>query len=161
MPYEQRERRRCSRPEAVKLTKAVRGGRPVSTSRLIPMSREALERIIETATSAPSGKNRQNWRIFVIRGRCATASRRSRGDSSPSTSLLREYYEDKVVEFTRGFFRDFGGAPVVLCLLYGEDRGRPVRRSSVRRRGRAKCSAGLCGRGPARLLDDRAGAFRR
>ena len=28
--------------------------------------------------------------------------------------LLREYYQEKVVEFTRGFFRDFGGAPVVL-----------------------------------------------
>ena len=79
------------------------------------VSREALERVVEAATWAPSGKNRQNWRIFVVRGemrdRIAEISGRSFTFHEP---LLRSYYQEKVVEFTRGFFRDFGGAPVVL-----------------------------------------------
>ncbi len=99
----------------MELTEAIRGRR--SCRRFTPeeVPRESLERIVEAATWAPSGKNRQNWRIFVTRGvtrdRVAEISGRSFAFHEP---LLREYYQEKVVEFTRGFFRDFGGAPVVL-----------------------------------------------
>jgi nitroreductase len=83
-----------------------------------PVPREALERVVEAATWAPSGKNRQNWRIFVVRGeardRLAELSGRSFAFHEDS---LRRLYEEKTVEFTRGFFRDFGGAPVVLVFF--------------------------------------------
>lgn len=80
-----------------------------------PVPREALERVVEAATWAPSGKNRQNWRVFVARGeaRDRLAALAARSFSFQEASL-RSLYADKVVEFTRGFFRNFGGAPVVL-----------------------------------------------
>ena len=97
------------------LHEAIRGRRSCRRFTAEAVPREALERVVEAATWAPSGKNRQNWRIFVIRGeardRVAEISGRSFAFHEP---LLREYYQEKVVEFTRGFFRDFGGAPVVL-----------------------------------------------
>jgi nitroreductase len=74
--------------------------------------------VVEAATWAPSGKNRQNWRIFVVRGeardRLAELSGRSFAFHEDS---LRRLYAEKTVEFPRGFFRDFGGAPVVLVFF--------------------------------------------
>jgi nitroreductase len=99
----------------VELNEAIRNRRSCRrfTDEAVP--RDALERIVAAATWAPSGKNRQNWRIFVVRGegrdRLAQIAGRSFAFHEP---LLREYYQEKVVEFTRGFFRDFGSAPVVL-----------------------------------------------
>ena len=99
----------------MELLEAIRGRRSCRRFTSEAVSREALERIVEAATWAPSGKNRQNWRIFVTRGeardRIAEISGRSFAFHEP---LLREYYQEKVVEFTRGFFRNFGGAPVLL-----------------------------------------------
>ena len=83
-----------------------------------PVEREKLERITEAATWAPSGKNRQNYRIFVVTGKkkdelVAVADR-----SFPLIeSSLREMYEEKIVSFTRNFFKTLGGAPVLLVFF--------------------------------------------
>jgi nitroreductase len=99
----------------LELIDAIRSRRSCRRFTAEAVPRDALERIVEAATWAPSGKNRQNWRIFVTRGeardRLAEISGRSFAVHEPS---LRSYYQEKVVEFTRGFFRDFGGAPIVL-----------------------------------------------
>jgi nitroreductase len=100
----------------MELHDAIRARRSCRVFRPDPVPREALERVCEAATWAPSGKNRQNWRIFVVTGekrdRLAGLSARSFPQQEPS---LRRLYSEKTVEFTRGFFRDFGGAPVVLA----------------------------------------------
>ena len=100
------------------LAEAIRTRRSCRRYRPDPVSREALERVVAAATWAPSGKNRQNWRIFVVRGesrdRLAEISARSFAHQEGS---LRRLYQERVVEFTRGFFRDFGGAPVVLVFF--------------------------------------------
>ena len=116
MPLRQREKaQEVLRGLTVDLIEAVRARRSCRRYTPEPVPREALERIVEAATWAPSGKNRQNWRIFVVRGeardRLAEISGRSFASQEPS---LRRLYQEKVVEFTRGFFRDFGGARVVL-----------------------------------------------
>jgi len=102
----------------VDLAEAIRTRRSCRRYRPDPVSREALERVVAAATWAPSGKNRQNWRIFVVRGesrdRLAEISARSFAHQEGS---LRRLYQERVVEFTRGFFRDFGGAPVVLVFF--------------------------------------------
>ena len=96
---------------------AVRARRSCRSFRPDPVPREILERVAEAATWAPSGKNRQNWRIFVVQGeardRLADLSARSFVHQEAS---LRRLYGEKTVEFTRGFFRNFGGAPVVLVV---------------------------------------------
>jgi nitroreductase len=102
----------------VDLAEAIRTRRSCRRYRPDQIPREVLERVVEAATWAPSGKNRQNWRIFVVRGetrdRLALLSARSFAHQEDS---LRRLYEERVVEFTRGFFRDFGGAPVVLVFF--------------------------------------------
>jgi nitroreductase len=80
-----------------------------------PIPREAIERIVEAATWAPSGKNRQNYRIFVVSGdkkdELVAIADRSFPLIEPS---LKEMYDEKIVSFTRNFFKTLGGAPVLL-----------------------------------------------
>ena len=80
-----------------------------------PVSRDVLERVVEAALWAPSGKNRQNWKIFVVTGgkkeELTDIAERSFPFLEPS---LRELYDEKIVSFTRNFFKTLGGAPVLL-----------------------------------------------
>jgi nitroreductase len=80
-----------------------------------PIPGDVLDRITEAATWAPSGKNRQNYRVFVVAGEkkdeLVAIADRSFPIIEPS---LKEMYDDKIVSFTRNFFRTLGGAPVLL-----------------------------------------------
>jgi nitroreductase len=97
------------------LYRAIRERRSCRVFRPDPVPREALERIVEAATWAPSGKNRQNWRVFVVAGEARDRVAGAAAGSFPAMEdSLRRLYPEKVVEFTRGFFRNLGGAPVVL-----------------------------------------------
>ncbi|MDT8395491.1 MAG: nitroreductase family protein [bacterium] len=80
-----------------------------------PIPRDSLERIVEAALWAPSGKNRQNYRVFVVAGdkRDQLVSVADRSFPFIEESL-REMYEEKIVSFTRNFFKTLGGAPVLL-----------------------------------------------
>ena len=80
-----------------------------------PVPREILERIVEAATWAPSGKNRQNYRVFVVTGKKKDALVSIADRSFPIIEpSLKEMYDEKIVNFTRNFFRTLGGAPVLL-----------------------------------------------
>lgn len=82
-----------------------------------PVPREALERVLEAGTWAPSGKNRQNWRFFVVSGEKRDALVPIAERSFPAMEeSLRKIYDEKVVTFTRNFFRTLGGAPVVVVV---------------------------------------------
>ena len=80
-----------------------------------PVERDKLDRITEAATWAPSGKNRQNYRVFVVAGgkkdELVSIADRSFPLIEPS---LKEMYDEKIVNFTRNFFKTLGGAPVLL-----------------------------------------------
>ena len=80
-----------------------------------PVPREKLERVVEAAIWAPSGKNRQNWRIYVVTGDKRDELVQVADRSFPLLeSSLKELYDEKVVSFTRSFFKTLGGAPVLL-----------------------------------------------
>jgi len=80
-----------------------------------PIPRDTLERVVEAAIWAPSGKNRQNYRVFIVAGEkkneLVAIADRSFPIIEPS---LKEMYDEKIVSFTRNFFRTLGGAPVLL-----------------------------------------------
>ncbi len=79
--------------------------------------RKVLERVMEAGTWAPSGKNRQNQRFFVISGEKKDELVPIAERTFPSVEEdLRRLYDEKVVNFTRAFFRNLGGAPVVLVV---------------------------------------------
>lgn len=101
---------------AMDLYEAVRSRRSCRLFKNDPVPREALARAVEAATWAPSGKNRQNWRIFVVRGEARDRLAQVASRSFPFLEgSLRALYAEKVVEFTRSFFGNLGGAPVVLA----------------------------------------------
>jgi len=80
-----------------------------------PVERDILERVVDAAQWAPSGKNRQNWRVFVVGGQKKDELVQVAAKSFPRLEpSLRELYDDRIVEFTKGFFKTLGGAPVLL-----------------------------------------------
>lgn len=80
-----------------------------------PVPKDILERIVEAAAWAPSGKNRQNYRMFVVTGEKKDELVAIADRSFPLIEAsLKEMYEEKIVSFTRNFFKTLGGAPVLL-----------------------------------------------
>lgn len=77
--------------------------------------REMLERIIQAGFHAPSGKNRQNWKFFVVTG----AKRKQYLEFSQKSwlsiaPLLKNKLKPSLYSFTERFFYTLGDAPVLL-----------------------------------------------
>ena len=80
-----------------------------------PVPKDALERIAQAALWAPSGKNRQNCRVFVVAGETKDQLVDVANRSFPFIEKsLQEMYDEKIVRFTRNFFKTLGGAPILL-----------------------------------------------
>ena len=81
---------------------------------LVP--REVLERIFsEAALHAPSGKNRQNWRFFVIQDDKKNEYLKYSQKSWLSIKdVLQQRLKPSLYAFTERFFYTLGNAPVVV-----------------------------------------------
>lgn len=82
---------------------------------------EVLERLLNAAEHAPSGKNRQNWRFFVVRG----AKRDEYLKYSQKSWLgikdgLQKKLKPSLYDFTERFFFTLGDAPVII-FAYSEN----------------------------------------
>lgn len=80
-----------------------------------PVPRQVLERILTAGMHAPSGKNRQNWRFFVVEGK----KRDSYLEYSQKSwlgirDILQSRLKPSLYEFTERFFYTLGDAPVVV-----------------------------------------------
>lgn len=77
--------------------------------------REVLERVLGAALHAPSGKNRQNWRFFIIQGKkrddYLTYSQKS---WLGIKDILQKTLKPSLYNFTERFFFTLGDAPVVI-----------------------------------------------
>ncbi len=80
-----------------------------------PVPEEVLQRILQAGMQAPSGKNRQNWRFFVLEGK--------KRDDYLSLSqkswlgikdILEKRLKPSLYQFTERFFFTLGDAPVVI-----------------------------------------------
>lgn len=77
--------------------------------------RETIERLLGAAMHAPSGKNRQNWRFFVITGKkrdeyLAYSQKSWLGIKD----ILQQRLKPSLYQFTERFFFTLGNAPVVI-----------------------------------------------
>ena len=85
-----------------------------------------LERVLAAGFQAPSGKNRQNWRFYVLRG----AKRDEYVKLSQKSWLgikdvLEKRLKPSLYEFTERFFFTLGEAPVViLCYSFNDSEER-------------------------------------
>lgn len=76
---------------------------------------EMIERILGAALEAPSGKNRQNWKFWVVTG----SKRDEYLKYSQKTwlgvkDILKNQLKPSLYEFTERFFYTLGDAPVII-----------------------------------------------
>lgn len=80
-----------------------------------PVPKEVVQRLLDAAMEAPSGKNRQNWRFVVVTGK-------KRDDylaySQKSwlrlKDILKARLKPSLYDFTERFFYTLGDAPVLI-----------------------------------------------
>ncbi len=76
---------------------------------------EVLNRILAAATYAPSGKNRQNWRFFVVQGNKRDEYLKySQKSWEGIKGILQQRLKPSLYEFTQRFFYTLGEAPVII-----------------------------------------------
>ncbi len=82
-----------------------------------PIPREVLERILEAGMHAPSGKNLQNWRFYVLQGQKRDEYvKLSQKSWLGIKDILEKKLKPSLYSFTERFFFTLGDAPVVvLC----------------------------------------------
>lgn len=79
------------------------------------VSEDVLARILSAATHAPSGKNRQNWRFFVVQGKKRDEYLKySQKSWLGIKDILQQRLKPSLYEFTQRFFYTLGEAPVII-----------------------------------------------
>lgn len=77
--------------------------------------RELVEKILAAAMSAPSGKNRQNWRFFIVQGEKRNEYLKySQKSWLGIKDILKERLKPSLYDFTERFFYTLGQAPVIV-----------------------------------------------
>ena len=80
-----------------------------------PVPKELIEKIMESAMWAPSGKNLQNWRFFILTGkRRDEYTKLSQKSWLLLKDTLKKRLKPSLYEFTERFFYTLGGAPVLI-----------------------------------------------
>lgn len=97
------------------LYKLIRKRRSIRKYKTDPVPRPVIERLLEAASWAPSGKNLQNWRFFVL---CGNYRDQYLQYSQKSWDTIRPVLERRLkpslYQFTERFFYTLGEAPVVI-----------------------------------------------
>ena len=77
--------------------------------------KETLQRILNAAMQAPSGKNRQNWHFFVVQGeKRQQYLKLSQKSWLGIKDVLQKKLKPSLYEFTERFFFTLGDAPVII-----------------------------------------------
>lgn len=80
-----------------------------------PIPQEIIQRILDGAMEAPSGKNRQNWRFIVLTGKKRDDYLRlSQQSWERIRDILKTRLKPSLYDFTERFFYTLGQAPVVI-----------------------------------------------
>lgn len=84
--------------------------------------KEVIERILSAATHAPSGKNLQNWRFFVVTGKKRDEYLKySQKSWLGIKDILQQKLKASLYQFTERFFFTLGEAPVIIfCYSYND-----------------------------------------
>lgn len=80
-----------------------------------PIPKEILDRILNGAMEAPSGKNRQNWRFIVVSGKKREEYLRySQRSWDKIKDILKTRLKPSLYDFTERFFYTLGQAPTII-----------------------------------------------
>ncbi len=77
--------------------------------------KEVIERVLAAAMQAPSGKNRQNWRFYVVTGKKREEYLQySQKSWLGIKDILQKKLKPSLYDFTERFFYTLGDAPVII-----------------------------------------------
>lgn len=80
-----------------------------------PVPKEVIERILTAGFHAPSGKNRQNWKFFVVQGaKRDEYLKYSQKSWLGIKDILQKRLKPSLYDFTERFFYTLGEAPVII-----------------------------------------------
>jgi nitroreductase len=80
-----------------------------------PVPKDVIERLLVAAMHAPSGKNRQNWKFFVVQGKKRDEYLKySQKSWLGIKDLLKNKLKPSLYDFTERFFFTMGEAPVII-----------------------------------------------
>ena len=81
----------------------------------IQVPEDAIQRILNAGMHAPSGKNRQNWRFFVVQGDKRNQYLKFLQKSWLGIKdILQKTLKPSLYDFTERFFYTLGDAPVII-----------------------------------------------
>ena len=88
-----------------------------------PIPEDVLKRILQAGLHAPSGKNRQNWKFFVVQGsKRDEYLKYSQRSWLGIKDVLQKRLKPSLYEFTERFFFSLGQAPVVVfCYSFNSE----------------------------------------
>ncbi len=91
-----------------------------------PLPQELILKILNAGLEAPSGKNRQNWRFYVLTGEKRDQYLKlSQKSWLGIKDVLEKRLKPSLYQFTERFFYTLGDAPVViLCYSYNDEEER-------------------------------------
>jgi nitroreductase len=95
--------------------------------------REVLERVIDAALWAPSGTNAQDWGITVMAGKVRDdfVDLVSQAIKNLIPMLKAAQVDEKGQELVMKFFKNLGGAPVVIAVTVGKRPGDPTNLANI------------------------------
>ena len=79
------------------------------------VSKELIEKVLQAATWAPSGKNLQNWHFYVVTGeKMAACLELTQKAWLKIKDVLQKRLKPSLYQFTERFFFTLGNAPVAI-----------------------------------------------
>jgi nitroreductase len=96
-------------------------------------SREVLERVVEAALWAPSGTNAQDWEITVMAGRVRDefVELISQAIHHLIPIMQKAQVPERSQDLVMKFFKNLGGAPVVIAVTIGKRPGDPANFNNI------------------------------
>lgn len=99
------------------INEAIKERRSIRKYKSKEIPKDVLMEILEDALWAPSGTNRQNWQVYAVRGEKKEKLVQLIAESGEYMKpRLEKIFQEKMVKFTLQFFKNLGGAPVVLLV---------------------------------------------
>lgn len=109
-------------PEA--LYQLISSRRSVRAYKPDSVPRDIIERVLNAAVWAPSGKNLQNWHFFVLQGKKRDEYLQySQKTWDKNREVLEKRLKPSLYQFTERFFYTLGNAPV---LIFAYNRPNPI-----------------------------------
>lgn len=99
------------------LSEIVRDRRSIRKFEDREIPEDVLKEILEDALWAPSGMNKQNWEVVAVRGEMKDKLLEMiDGAGAHLKPRLEKIFPEKMVNLTLQFFKNLGGAPVILLV---------------------------------------------